>query len=279
MFPSDPVRVLEALNVLRNIPEEALQSYRNEILSVLQVLVGTNGCAVISQAQGDSSPPLTETNGTPSVPTDCRQNSREGSESFPAPPRSVFDVMKALDNKSTQIEEYLSRTEDKATGSEPNWINEDPRIVDLQIDGNHSSPETKFRKGLSQRSLAIEFDNWESKTYGRSRVRELVEDLSISHERRVGHIKEYIEANHQFKNQKSTRAGIEHGIKLLVFEQLLGKRVVSAVLIFTYRRFRMVKFEELACLKKAMERSEWVTGLTERKADWLDGCQNYYDGM
>lgn len=48
MFPSDPVRVLEALNVLRNISKEALQSYRNEILSVLQVLVSTNGCAVIS---------------------------------------------------------------------------------------------------------------------------------------------------------------------------------------------------------------------------------------
>lgn len=40
-------------------------------------------------------------------------------------------------------------------------MTEDPRVVDLQMDGSHLSPETKFREGLSQRSLAIEFSRWE----------------------------------------------------------------------------------------------------------------------
>jgi len=72
--------------------------------------------------------------------------------------------------------------------------------------------------------------------------------------------------------------GIEHGIKLLVCEELFGSKAVSAILIFKYRRFRTIKFDELDDLKEAIKSSEWIFELAEQKAAWFDGCQSHYDG-
>lgn len=82
----------------------------------------------------------------------------------------------------------------------------------------------------------------------------------------------------RFINQRATRTGVEHGIKLLVFEELLRTKTISAILSFVYRRFQSVKFTELPCLKEIVNRLEWVKEVAEQKADWLDGCQNQYDG-
>ena len=57
------------------------------------------------------------------------------------------------------------------------------------------------------------------------------------------------------------RAGIEHGIKLLLFEELFGTKATSAILIFKYRRVTGVKFNELNNLKDTMKRSKWISEL------------------
>lgn len=66
---------------------------------------------------------------------------------------------------------------------------------------------------------------------------------------------------------------------MLVLERLLGKRAISAILSFKYRRFRVVKYEDLDSLVRGMKQTGWIMELAEKKADWLDGCQNQYDGM
>lgn len=101
----------------------------------------------------------------------------------------------------------------------------------------------------------------------------------MSRERGLGHIKQYLKHNdHRFKNQQVTRTGIEHGIKMLVFESLLGKGAISAILSFKYRRFRAIKFEELVFLVTIVNQKKWIVELLEQKAEWFDGCQNQYDG-
>jgi len=139
MMPSDSVCILEALDVLRNTSGDELQSYKNEILSVLKelkVLVGTDTCAVISRGHGDLFPPSTKTNGSSSVSTDCCnsflilldidswtspslniENSPKDFKPSPALPKSVIDLIKALNNKLTQIEDYLLKLKNETTGS------------------------------------------------------------------------------------------------------------------------------------------------------------------
>ena len=195
-------------------------------------------------------------------------------------PSSTVCLIQALDKDAPVIEEYLSRTEITATEDSLNRTTEDPRVVDLQLAGCRSSLTAKFRKCLSERSLATEYIQWESQRYGSSRVKELAENLSSSQERSSGHIKEYLEGNkYRFQDQRVTRNGMEHGIKLLVFERLLETRGISAILSFRHHRFRAIKYDDLAILTKLVNDSPWITTLARSKAAWLDGCQNLYDGM
>lgn len=303
MSSNDHSRVLEALNVLCNVSKEALQSHRAEVLLAfqkVQALVGdpsalqvTYGSSVSVETQGPSTlssdchnPNIIDTsispvNAQPSTTSSIHQSSSpssaDGDGAFP--PKSILSLSQALDSDSSQIKDFLSISKFQATADNLKRMVEDPRVVDLQLDKVRLSPEAKFRKGLSQRSLAIEYSQWEHCTYGSSKVNELAEDLSISRERGLGHIKQYLKRNdHRFKNQQVTRTGIEHGIKMLVFERLLGKRAISAILSFKYRRFRAIKFEELIFLVTIVNQKKWVAELLEQKAEWLDGCQHQYDG-
>lgn len=116
------------------------------------------------------------------------------------------------------------------------------------------------------------------KTHETSRIQELVQDVTKSDERSDGHIGEYLKVNPQFKDHRTTRTGIEHGIKLLVFEHLHENTAVSSILFLKYGRFRRVKFRELARLKKIMTDAAWIPALI-KQLSWFDDCQHQYDGM
>jgi len=338
MSCDDTARVLEALNVLRNVPKAAftaealltiqqLQSFiafdgdtetprgfgappfGNDPRSLTSLLEDPASSFALSVTKKSSLPPLDD-QGSSALSSDRQSSSSPfpntvdsfsptgipqastppSSHQTPTPsspddhqssldPPSTVLLVKALDKDEELINAYLSRSENDATKDNLQRMIEDPRVVDLRLDKSKSTPESKLRKGLSQRSLAIEYTHWELGLYESSRVSELLKDLSISRKRNSGHIPEYLENNkHRFKDQKTTNAGIDHGIKLLVFESLLGARGISAILSFKYRRFRELKYEELADLKAVINESTWLKTLAEAKAGWLDGCQRLYDG-
>ncbi|KAL9099828.1 MAG: hypothetical protein Q9163_004722 [Psora crenata] len=245
--------------------------------SLTSSLNGPNSSSTLPNTTDTSSLALHSLSSTtPSIRQPSSSPSLSGHELSPTP--SVLTLTQALDRDSAQIQKFLSRPESEAIEDELERIVEDPRVVDLQLDGSRSTPKARFRKGLSQRSLAIEYTQWERHTYGSSKVSVLVEDLSVSQERGLGHIVEYLESNNcRFKKQDITRRGIEHGIKFLVFELLVGTRVISAILSFKYSLFRAVKFEDLPFLKTIVDDSKWVKELVGQKAGWYDECQSRYD--
>ena len=106
--------------------------------------------------------------------------------------------------------DFLLRFELKATLEDPQGMTEDPRVMDLQSGKGRVSLKVKFRRALSQRSLALEYSQWESRTHGSSRVTELADYASMS--RRGGHIPDFLKRNtHRFKDKKLIRGGIEYG--------------------------------------------------------------------
>ncbi len=299
-------RVLEALDVLCNVSKETLRSLRTQVplaFQKLQALVANSShpqdtnrfspsletqslpipCSHSQTSTSDVSN-ITDTSsatlGTQDSISSIHLSSSPSSADGHSLPNSISSLIEALNKSSVQIKDFLSRSEFEDTRDELERMIEDPRVVDLQLDKRRQSDKVRFRKGLSQRSLAIEYSQWENCTYKSSRVSELVEDLATAQEKAAGHIKEYINLNgHRFINTQVTRTGIEHGIKMLVLERLLGKRAISAILSFKYRRFRVVKYEDLDSLVRGMKQTGWIMELAEKKADWLDGCQNQYDGM
>lgn len=100
-----------------------------------------------------------------------------------------------------------------------------PCVVDLRIDSGRSSLGTKFRKGLSQRSLAAEYNQWELDGYEFSGVDKLTRDQSLSGTRKGSQIDEPLDENkHRFHDVAATKTRIKHGIKLLTFERVWGRQ-------------------------------------------------------
>ena len=302
MSSNEHDRILEAIDVLCNAPKEVLESCGLQFPSAfqkLQALVGNslsqdrNGFLPSAEIQGSStsfshspsySSAVSNINDTSSAPqgstSSIHLSSSPPSADSHSLPESISSLIAALNKDSAQIKDFLSRSELEDTRDELERMTEDPRVVDLQLDKHRQSDIIKFRKCLGQRSLAKEYIQWEDCTYHSSRVSELAEDLSTAQEKSAGHINAYIGLNsHRFINQQVTRTGLEHGIKLLVLERLLGKRAISAILSFKYRRFRVVKYKDLDSLVRGMNQIGWIMKLVGKKAEWLDGCQNEYDGI
>ncbi len=207
---SDQARLREALNVLCNISIETLQSHRAEILLTFKKLEAlVNHHPLISQVEPlqstefrnlktaypvyHSPSPPSKTIDTPLVST---SSTYHGSFPAPVPPhtvgayqssssQSITRLLQALDQEKCQIKDFLLRHNFEAARNELAPVIEDPRVADLQLHSRRPSLEARFRRGLSQRSLAIEFTEWEYCTYGWSRVGALTENMPIS--RREGH--------------------------------------------------------------------------------------------
>lgn len=134
-----------------------------------------------------------------------------------------------------------------------------------------------FRRGLSQRSLAIQFNKWELVTYEMSEIRRQASHLSKEPARKLGYVVKFIK-KHGFKKRSVIRLGIQHGIKLLICEKLLNKTEISAILIFKYTQFRSIKLPDLSDLENAIKNTIKIKELVSLNANWIDRCQKYYDG-
>ena len=216
---------------------------------------------------------------SPSTFPGNRESSLDDHNSSPHHQRTLA-LIQAFNKDQDKIQKYLNKSKVAAIEGKSAWTQEDPRIVDLQIGKKQTSLNLKFRKVLSRRSLTQEYDRWELETYQTSRINQLVENLSDSKERADGRIKEYVDANtHRFKNRDLAQHGIQCGIRLLVFERLLGESGSSAILCFSFHRFRSLNFPELNCLGQEVRKSPWIWDLAKEKSCWLGSCQTYYNGI
>lgn len=132
------------------------------------------------------------------------------------------------------------------------------------IEDSKPSANTKFRRGLSQRFLAIEFANWKRKTYGIFILEERAINPLIELSRKLGYITEFLNVNtHRFHSLIAARARIEYGLKLLISETLLNEIEYSTILIFRYDKFRAIKYAEFNDLKDAIKKSESIKRLAK----------------
>lgn len=299
--------MLEALNILCNASGELLRPHRTELLAAVQKLqsrIEAHSTGIVpATGRHTPCPYADDRSPAPSSVSHHSSSSRPRSNgsissslngegplalsqeqhASPKPPLSSIEkFMRGLENALESIKTFLSHECRGIVTSEPEWAADDPRIVDIQIaGGSKPSNIVKFRRGLSQRSLAIEYRDWESNAYGISSVEQRANDPSVQLSRKLGHVTKFLEANmHRFYNSEAARDGIEHGIKLLVCEELLGGIGISAILFFRFSSLRSLKYEELKGLKDVIEEqdSDSIKKLAGQKADWLRQCQSQYDG-
>ncbi|OQD70102.1 hypothetical protein PENANT_c275G07661 [Penicillium antarcticum] len=198
----------------------------------------------------------------------------EASEALDA--QRLMDALHGA-RRSEKVFKYLSSHRDPHAQNGDDWVQEDPRVVDIRLCNRGCSLDACFRRGLGQRSLAIEFDKWEREVFGTSPVSgrsldpEAIDDNS-------GLINRFLAQNAiSFKNKESASHGIRDGIRLLVFERIYGHVGVSAILILLFTLFRDVKYGSFVALKHLLRKSGAWHDLAKDKSSWLTACQIRYD--
>ena len=68
-----------------------------------------------------------------------------------------------------------------------------------------------------------------------------------------------------------------HGIKLMVFENLLGFIGISAILSFVFTKFRDLPYDALRDLVIEIGKSEWLD-IAREKSHWYADCVRLYKG-
>ncbi|KAL9613098.1 MAG: hypothetical protein Q9167_002355 [Letrouitia subvulpina] len=184
---------------------------------------------------------------------------------------SFEEVFRRLQRKLEDIQYILQKVRENGF-LEPSWVDDDPRVVDIQVASLESTSVQRFRRGLSQRSLALQFDSWEKATYQKSTIDERMKDLGFKH--RV--IKRFLNDS-RIRDKKVAHMGIRHGIKLLICERLLGGAGYTAILIFKYRDMHFLRYEHLHKFVHAIQSSEAIVKVADQQAQLLNRCQSDYE--
>ena len=172
--------------------------------------------------QFDKSTPMT--NSTSRKPPSIYHQSSVNSKDLPAQYRkkrkllqhpsssrriSIQRFITEVDRDLKEIEKQISQVNNVKDQSI--WIKEgDSRIADL-YDTRDTSPMTKLRRGLSQRSLAIQFNRWELATYKTSEIERRASRPSVEPARKLGHISTFLKQR-SFQDGSAAKNGVQHGM-------------------------------------------------------------------
>lgn len=242
-----------AFQLIDRVPLENLYAHRKEAVSAFNKL-----CMLFSANAVSRPLTISVANKPPSAPPLGEQIADGDSTSA---------LLKSLTRQQEEIKDYLSLSEIEAIRERKA---EKPRTI--------ARSSVSFRNVLSDRSLAFEYEKWELAKFKTSKVAKLLKNLNHEQTSRNGHVSDFLGYHGDGKDKEAARKRVRLGIKLLVFERLCQKTVVSAVLSFACTNFRTLKFEELPLLKTMLVNLPWISRILNEKEHWYNQCQERYDG-
>lgn len=190
---------------------------------------------------------------------------------------SLVELVRDIDRQRSKIEDYARKRVKEAITSTTNWKTTDIRVLDIRLAETKHSPLTKFRKGLAQRSLAKDFDAWERSTCQTSRLDSLYGDPKLSETRNDSNIPSFMQAE-DMPHEDCVERGIQHGLKLLLFERVVQCSGISAILFFVFSRFRDITISDLQYLAAELKASEWILNHAKTIEPWFIECFTKYEG-
>jgi hypothetical protein len=192
------------------------------------------------------------------------------------PSSSLLEALES-DKIKKKIEKYIQRSPEHAVIRTVELADLDFRLLDIQHVDAHSDDQTKFRKGLGERSLGEQYHKWEMREFKRSKLDDLCKDPGVGNTGE-GNIVEFIKAN-GLPEESYVQKAIRNGTRLLLLDHLFGAAGASAVVSFAPSRFRDVTGPDLQGLADSMRQNAWITGLMPMLKPWIEGCWAVYDGQ
>ena len=195
------------------------------------------------------------------------------------PPGSeVWPIVDALQRNQELSKIYLGLPVKDAVSSRSHLYGADVRILDIKL-GSKPSLTDRFCKGLGERSLALEFDQWERRLYQTSTLGTLLSDLSAKDDKRDGHIQEFIRsANLDEKTNNQLHRAIRIGQKILLLSWKLDySDSIPIFLLCCDRYWQSLKLADLPAVEQKLRQSNLLETARSHQ-DWFQQCVQKYEG-
>jgi len=97
-----------------------------------------------------------------------------------SPRTAASSLLDALESARKTIEDYTRLPVDRAVVCPVDWADVDLRVRDIRLGATRHDTTTKFRKGLGEISLALEYHDWEMREFQCSRLKNCAKILEIA---------------------------------------------------------------------------------------------------
>ncbi|KMU77092.1 hypothetical protein CISG_06130 [Coccidioides immitis RMSCC 3703] len=193
-------------------------------------------------------------------------------------------LLGAIKKDFEKIKEFLQKPESEAVGR-PYWEGREVRLLDIQRVSRNSSYNDRFRCFLAERSLALEFEEWELKKYQTSRLDKIVSNPHAAEDKN-GHMLEFLtskgilDGTPEAKVDRGAIRGLKNGQRSLFIERKNpSRRGVSAIFSFKSSLLRKIPYREMGIIEVLLagEENKDVAQLAEDKSGTLDSYQSHYD--
>lgn len=297
--------VLAVLDALCKMPLDELKLHEDEVLEAIQRLqrcIGRTSDNARPQSpsldpQGPSldpqSLPLEGQDPSPNIaPSEAlRQGSQDlcpsGQKSLSSPkpryPEPVRTFLRKFKDNLEATNEFVSKTPASTTILDRQLEGVDVRVADeVYVGGIGKGVKiAQLRRGLSQRSLAFDFESWEKKEIRTSTINKRAENLRSPG--RSGNLSKFLSAKaSRFGGiyMRSVRRAIDHGIRLVVCERLSKQMGYLAILMSRPRDFVKVRSEDLGELMCALRNDGMTKTFAEATniSSWMEDWVTRYNG-
>ncbi|KAI4161730.1 MAG: hypothetical protein L6R39_000023 [Caloplaca ligustica] len=191
------------------------------------------------------------------------------------PVKSAQIFLQSLRDAFEDMQVFVSTTEPDNITLNPPLRHIDVRVATIvALEGVHKddkiSKTAPLLRGLSRRSLALEYESWEIRRTGTSQIKTRVEtQRSVG---RSGSMTDFLRENQSrfgTEYERTVRHAITDGNKIVVFERLLKEIGYLAILIILLNDYRKVKYADLEELICALRGQAFIKAFAEQSSSWM----------
>lgn len=188
----------------------------------------------------------------------------------------ITELVNRVMKNTQKLARFFEKPVSGALACCADYRKDDTRLLDIRL-CSPKRAEDRFRKGLGERSLAVQFNEWEAGKYNYSRLTDIYCNLQLGDGTSESRAPEFART-FSLPDDNVVLSAIRRGTKLLLFERLTGEVCYTPILIFNSHRFHRIRYSDLSRLRKSFISSKELTSLAQSSAGWFRQCCRKYEG-
>ncbi|KAL2365575.1 hypothetical protein RJZ56_001507 [Blastomyces dermatitidis] len=157
---------------------------------------------------------------------------------------------------------------------------EDSRLGHIKsITGKHNpKPGERFIQCLAQRSLALDFYQWENSVQGAGNTRlDDVSSILSSVNNKNGNFKLYVERVARFNDTESAYQALRRGTKQLVVEKMCQTSGMGVAIPFAYGSFDALTYKDIYDFSSLLKDQLNILHTLQNASSWVEAGQSAYN--